>query len=87
MFHFWQESDLAWSYDRDHLYGDEMAVNYNIYPDKRGGNTTTVPVNQNEHLMVWLRPAAQPSFRKLWGTINQTIPAGALTLFLLVSSS
>jgi hypothetical protein len=35
-----------------------------------------VNVNQNQHLMVWLRPAAQPSFRKLWAIIGVAIPAG-----------
>lgn len=71
-----QESGIAWSYDKNHLYGSTQPVNYNIYPELRGGNTSEVPVNQNEHLMVWLRPAAQPSFRKNWGRIDQQLPAG-----------
>lgn len=71
-----QESNLAWSYDRNHLYAAVNPVNYNIFPDKRGGNTTDVPINQNEHLMVWLRPAAKPTLRKLWGRIDQTLQAG-----------
>ena len=40
------------------------------------GDAGQVNVNQNEHLMVWMRPAAQPSFRKLWAVIGVAIPAG-----------
>ena len=73
---FVQESNIAWTYDKDHLYGHFQPVNYNIFPEKRGGNTSDVPIDQNEHLMVWLRPASQPTFRKLWGRIDQTLAAG-----------
>lgn len=72
-----QQSNIAWSYDREHLYGDYTPYNFNVYPDKRGGNTSTEDVNDNQHLMVWLRPAAQPSFRKLWAVITVPLAAGA----------
>ena len=29
-----------------------------------------------EHWMVWMRTAALPTFRKLWGRIMQDLPAG-----------
>jgi hypothetical protein len=35
----------------------------------------------NEHFVVWMRIAAQPSFRKLYGYIDQTIPAGTILNF------
>ncbi|BDA48170.1 ALA-interacting subunit 5 [Coccomyxa sp. Obi] len=75
------QSNIAWSYDRNHLYGDYTPYNFNIYPDKRGGNTSTVDVNDNQHLMVWLRPAAQPDFRKLWAVITVPLAAGTVVTF------
>lgn len=47
------DSDIAWSSDANHLYGPVSAENYNPgggYP--RGGNTTDVVLNQNQHWMV-----------------------------------
>jgi len=35
----------------------------------------------NEHFIVWMRVASQPHFRKLYGYIDQTIPAGTLLNF------
>ena len=75
-----QESGIAWGYDKTHLYGSYLPTNFNSVPEYRGGNTSTVPVNTNEHLMVWMKPAAKPSFRKLWAIIHEPIPAGARAL-------
>ena len=72
-----QESGIAWGYDKTHLYGSYLPTNFNSVPEYRGGNTSTVPVNTNEHLMVWMKPAAKPSFRKLWAIIHEPIAAGA----------
>lgn len=35
----------------------------------------------NEHFIVWMRVATRPSFRKLYGYIEQTIPAGTVLEF------
>jgi len=35
----------------------------------------------NEHFVVWMRLAARPNFRKLYGYIDQTIPAGTTLSF------
>jgi len=32
--------------------------------------------NELEHFIVWMRTAGLPSFRKLWGKINQTLEVG-----------
>ena len=36
---------------------------------------------RNEHFVVWMRQAALPHFRKLYGYIEQPIPAGATLTF------
>lgn len=36
---------------------------------------------RNEHFVVWMRVASQPKFRKLYGHIDQTIPAGTTLRF------
>lgn len=37
----------------------------------------------NERFMVWMRTAALPKFRKLWGKINSDIPKGTYTVDIL----
>ena len=73
-----QQSQVAWEYDVDHLYGPVQPVNYNTEQQAalRGGNTSDVVLNQNQHLIVWMRPAAQPTFRKLWAVIDVPLLAG-----------
>lgn len=73
-----QQSDVAWKYDVDHLYGPVQPVNYNTeqLASQRGGNTSEVVLNKNQHFIVWMRPAAQPTFRKLWATIDVPLLAG-----------
>ena len=75
-----QQSAVAWQYDVDHLYGPVQPVNYNTEQQAayRGGNTSDVVLNQNQHLIVWMRPAAQPTFRKLWAVIDVPLLAGEL---------
>lgn len=73
-----QDSDIAWHYDRDHLYGHYLATNYNNIPPFRGGNTTTTYIDESQHLMVWMRPSVHSTVRKLYGVINEEIPAGGL---------
>ena len=74
-----QETGIAWGYDKTHLYGKYLPTNYNTDPRFRGGNTSSGPINEDEHLMVWMKPAAKPSFRKLWAIIHTPILAGALS--------
>lgn len=71
-----QDSDIAWHYDRDHLYGHYLATNYNNIPAFRGGNTTTTYIDKSQHFMVWMRPSVHATVRKLYGVIDEDIPAG-----------
>ena len=75
-----QESLIAWTYDRDHFYSDRIPHNWNNASTPRhqvGGNTSSLPLKQQQHFMVWMRPSAQPSAEKLYAVIHQDIPAGA----------
>lgn len=71
------DSDIAWSSDRKHLYGPVEPINYNIYPPARGGNTSSTVLNENQHWMVWMRPGAKRVVQKLYGKLNQPLSAGS----------
>ncbi|PRW50939.1 ALA-interacting subunit 3 isoform A [Chlorella sorokiniana] len=72
-------SSIAWSSDADNLYGAVPAENYNpggAAAPLRGGNTSDVVLNANQHWMVWMRPHSQVAAQKLWGSINVPLEAG-----------
>jgi len=87
------DSAIAWPTDSSQLYGAVLPANFNDDPATRGGGAgarggpdgaSPVPLNEDQHLMVWLRPAAAPTFRKLWGVVDnggETIPAGSTVRF------
>lgn len=69
--------NIAWKSDRDHKFGKH------IYPfnfqngSLIGGKTLdpSIPLSDQEHLIVWMRTAALPSFRKLYGRIEEDLDA------------
>jgi hypothetical protein len=40
----------------------------------------------NEHFIVWMRPAALPNFRKLYGRFDSDVPAGSVLTFAVRSN-
>ncbi len=78
-----QTQDISWAYDREHLYGNYHAQNFNDEPQYRGGGTITQNVSQSENLLVWMKPAAYHTFKKLYGRIDQPLTAGGLGTRLL----
>ena len=78
-----QTQDISWAYDREHLYGNYQAQNFNDEPQYRGGGAITQNVSQSENLLVWMKPAAYHTFRKLYGRIDQPLLAGGLGAWLL----
>jgi hypothetical protein len=40
----------------------------------------------NEHFIVWMRPAALPNFRKLYGRLDSDVPAGTALTFAVRSN-
>eukprot|EP00898_Chlorokybus_atmophyticus_P003443 jgi/Chlat1/409/Chrsp10S01530 len=78
------EKGIAWSSDVNDKFSSADAFNFNDIPAERGGGNITGPINQDEHFIVWMRTAALPKFRKLWGRIdNATLAAGQnVTVFI-----
>ena len=85
------ESDIAWSTDKSKFvqipaatrasYNNSVLFIEDIYPQLalNGGPS-------NEHFIVWMRVAALPSFRKLYGRITSDIRAGTVLSFLVNSN-
>eukprot|EP00243_Klebsormidium_subtile_P003049 TRINITY_DN1618_c0_g1_i1.p1 TRINITY_DN1618_c0_g1~~TRINITY_DN1618_c0_g1_i1.p1 ORF type:complete len:366 (+),score=111.67 TRINITY_DN1618_c0_g1_i1:150-1247(+) len=76
------QTGIAWKSDREDKFGAYTPQNFNTVPELRGGapiggvNNNTNIVNQDEHFIVWMRVAALPHFRKLWGKIGQSLKKG-----------
>lgn len=71
------KKDIAWRSDMKHKFGA------NVYPKNfqngsliGGGKLDeSIPLSQQEDLMVWMRTAALPTFRKLYGRIETDLEA------------
>ena len=74
------EKGIAWKSDRKEKFGSQIANNFNLGSSElsqyRGGGTITGPLNENEHFIVWMRTSALPTFRKLYGKIDEDLEAG-----------
>ncbi|RYG51246.1 hypothetical protein EON67_03775 [archaeon] len=85
------ESNIAWPSDREKKFKDPdpAALNAAIAAGQVQYINQTYPgVNSitNEHFIVWMRVAAVPNFRKLYGRIEQDIPAGTTLTFNVAST-
>lgn len=49
---------------------------FNTDPALRGGATIDGPVDEDERFINWMRVAALPRFRKLWGKIEIDLKKG-----------
>eukprot|EP00892_Ulva_mutabilis_P006042 jgi/Ulvmu1/380/UM001_0387.1 len=67
---------LAWSTDRQDLFGNYEPVNHNSIPAFRGGKEMLLNVSQDEQFMVWMRPAAHADVRKYYGVIRTDLKEG-----------
>jgi len=71
------EKGIAWESDVKHKFEAYAPKNFNTNPATRGGGTIKGMVKDDEHFVVWMRTAALPSFRKLWGKIETDLEEGS----------
>lgn len=75
------ENEISWPTDRKYKFRNPTnlkelekfthPVNWNTYlQDFQSGNSTAF---ENEHLIVWMRSAALPNFRKLYARVDHTV--------------
>ncbi|GJV84524.1 ALA-interacting subunit 3-like protein [Tanacetum coccineum] len=69
---------ISWKSDRDNKFGkDVFPKNFQNGPLIGGAHLDeSIPLNEQEDLIVWMRTAALPTFRKLYGKIEVDLKAG-----------
>ncbi|KAL3503769.1 hypothetical protein ACH5RR_038218 [Cinchona calisaya] len=69
---------ISWKSDRDHKFGkDVFPKNFQNGTLIGGGHLVeSIPLADQEDLIVWMRTAALPTFRKLYGKIEVDLHAG-----------
>ncbi|GAV61754.1 CDC50 domain-containing protein [Cephalotus follicularis] len=71
------KKNIAWKSDQEHKFGSD------VYPKnfQSGGLiggaklNSSIPLSEQEDLIVWMRTAALPTFRKLYGKIEKELQA------------
>ncbi|XP_021742039.1 ALA-interacting subunit 3-like isoform X2 [Chenopodium quinoa] len=71
------KKNIAWDSDRKHKFGSDVyPKNFQSGGLVGGGQlNASMPLNEQEDLIVWMRTAALPTFRKLYGKIEQDLYA------------
>ncbi|KAI9122432.1 hypothetical protein K1719_006272 [Acacia pycnantha] len=69
--------NIAWKSDRDHKFGKHVyPFNFQNGTLIGGGKLDPrIPLSDQEDLIVWMRTAALPNFRKLYGKIEEDLDA------------
>lgn len=69
--------EISWKSDRDHKFGrDVFPRNFQSGGIIGGAHLNeSIPLSDQEDLIVWMRTAALPTFRKLYGKIEQDLQA------------
>ncbi|XP_039059340.1 putative ALA-interacting subunit 2 isoform X1 [Hibiscus syriacus] len=81
-------TNIAWKSDRDHKFGK------NVYPFNFQNGTwigggklnPRIPLSDQEDLIVWMRISALPSFRKLYGRIEEDLDVGDYVVVQLMNN-
>lgn len=80
--------NIAWKSDRDHKFGKQVyPINFQNGTYIGGGKLDpSIPLSDQEDLMVWMRTSALPSFRKLYGRIEEDLEADDLVVVHLTNN-
>lgn len=72
--------NISWKSDRDYKFGkDVYPFNFQNHTLIGGGKLDpSIPLSEQEDLIVWMRVAALPKFRKLYGVIEDDLDADEL---------
>nr|XP_043627815.1 ALA-interacting subunit 3-like [Erigeron canadensis] len=73
-----QKKGISWKSDRDSKFGKDVFPK-NFQNSKLIGGAhlnESIPLSEQEDLIVWMRTAALPTFRKLYGKIEVDLQAG-----------
>ncbi|XP_044480287.1 ALA-interacting subunit 5-like [Mangifera indica] len=79
------KKDIAWGSDKNYKFG------HNVFPenfqktDQVGGAKldSSKPLSEQEDLIVWMRTATLPTFRKLYGRIEQDLQANDMVTVVI----
>lgn len=71
---------ISWRSEREHIFGKQVFPRNFQKGALIGGGTLDprIPLSEQEDLIVWMRTAALPTFRKLYGRIEADLRAGEL---------
>lgn len=80
--------NIAWKSDREHKFGKHVyPFNFQNETLIGGGKLDPIiPLSDQEDLIVWMRTAALPTFRKLYGIIEEDIDADEIITVHLVNN-
>lgn len=80
--------NIAWKSDRDHKFGKQVyPFNFQNGTLIGGGNLDpNIPLSDQEDLIVWMRTAALPSFRKLYGKIEEDLDVDDVVVVNLLNN-
>ncbi|KAL2330995.1 hypothetical protein Fmac_018576 [Flemingia macrophylla] len=69
---------ISWKSDREHKFGKDVFPKNFQNSSIRGGASLneSIPLSEQEDLIVWMRTAALPTFRKLYGKIEVDLNEG-----------
>jgi hypothetical protein len=74
------KEDIAWLSDRQYKF-KTAAPGYMSYPNTYFNETGhVIPATNDTDLMVWMRTAALPNFRKLYRILNEPLNAGTYVM-------
>ncbi|XP_020552013.1 putative ALA-interacting subunit 2 isoform X2 [Sesamum indicum] len=80
--------NIAWKSDRDHKFGKQVYP-FNFQNGTLSGGAhldPNIPLSDQEDLIVWMRTSALPTFRKLYGRIEEDLDADDIITVKLLNN-